>query len=209
MRVAVCAAVHVRRPCPPSAPPSASPSATDVSIRHAAAVRVCATGKPHPRRRLHLLHSRLRCCSRNMSSQMSTQPGQLVSNSRSEEEIRRKRKKQKRVVVVLAVSIMAIIANRYQRRRTRHIVDPEEALERNVEGRKQMLRNLYQGSNIYCYNSLRLTKRSFGDLCAILRVRCGLNVSVEEKWARAPKRGLFRAHMGGPLNQSVDTSTKC
>ncbi|TVU07361.1 hypothetical protein EJB05_47412, partial [Eragrostis curvula] len=105
-----------------------------------------------------------------MSTQMSTQSGQLVSNSRSEEEIRRKRRKQKRVVVVLEVSIMAIIANRYQRRRPRHIVDLEEALERNVEGRKQMLRNLYQGSNRYCYDSLRLTKRSFGDLCAILRV---------------------------------------
>ncbi|TVT98270.1 hypothetical protein EJB05_56437, partial [Eragrostis curvula] len=100
---------------------------------------------------------------------MSTQSGQLVSNSRSEEEIRRKRRKRKRVVVVLEVSIMAIIANRYQRRRSRHIVDPEEALERNVEGRKQMLRNLYQGSNRYCYDSLRLTKRSFGDLCDILR----------------------------------------
>ncbi|XP_035817609.1 protein ANTAGONIST OF LIKE HETEROCHROMATIN PROTEIN 1-like isoform X1 [Zea mays] len=82
---------------------------------------------------------------------------------------------------------MAIIANRYQWRRPRHIVDANEVQERNVESRKQMLRNMYQGSNVYCYDSLRLTKRSFSDLSAILREKSGLqdtlNVSVEEKLA--------------------------
>jgi len=82
---------------------------------------------------------------------------------------------------------MAIIGNRYQRRRPRHIVDANEVQERNVESRKQMLRNMYQGSNVYCYDSLRLTKRSFSDLSAILREKSGLqdtlNVSVEEKLA--------------------------
>ena len=47
-----------------------------------------------------------------------------------------------------------------------------------------MLRSIYQGSNKHCFDSLRLTKRSFVDLCAILRERCGLGdtfyVSVEE-----------------------------
>ena len=59
--------------------------------------------------------------------------------------------------------------------------------ERDVARRKQMLRNLYQGSDVYCYDSLHLTKRSFFDLCAVLRERCAmsdtLNVSVEEKVA--------------------------
>ncbi|GJN03203.1 hypothetical protein PR202_ga20620 [Eleusine coracana subsp. coracana] len=77
---------------------------------------------------------------------------------------------------------MTLIAHRYHRRRPRYIVDEDE-----VEERKQMLRNLYQGPNIYYYDSLRLTKRSFNDLCAILRDRCGmqdtLNMSVEEKVA--------------------------
>jgi hypothetical protein len=115
---------------------------------------------------------------------------------------------------------MAIIANRYQRRRPRHIVDANEVQERNVECRKQMLRNMYQGSNVYCYDSLRLTKRSFSDLSAILREKSGLqgtlNVSVEEKLAifllivgHNTKMRLIRSTYGGPLNQSVDTSTKC
>jgi hypothetical protein len=82
---------------------------------------------------------------------------------------------------------MAIIANRYQRRRPRHIVDANEVQERNVECRKQMLRNMYWGSNVYCYDSLRLTKRSFSDLSATLQEKSGLqdilNVSVEEKLA--------------------------
>jgi hypothetical protein len=46
---------------------------------------------------------------------------------------------------------------------------------------------MYDGSDITCYDKLRLTKRNFHDLCAILRERCGLRdsvyVSVEEKVA--------------------------
>jgi len=110
----------------------------------------------------------------------------LVNTSR--EEMREKRrKKRKRVVVLFVVAVMGMIAHWYHRKRPRHIIDPDEVVERDVTRRKQMLRNLYQGSNIYCYDSLRLTKRSFSDLCAILRERCGmhdtLNVSVEEKVA--------------------------
>jgi hypothetical protein len=84
---------------------------------------------------------------------------------------------------------------------------------RNLRGgfkKKQMLRNLYQSSNIYCYDSLRLSKTSFYDLCAILRERCGLqdtlNVSVEEKLAifllivaHAVKMRLIRSTYGWSL----------
>ena len=110
----------------------------------------------------------------------------LVNTSR--EEMREKRrKKRKRVAVLFVGAVMGMIAYWYHRKRPRHIIDPDEVVERDVTRRKQMLRNLYQGSNIYCYDSLRLTKRSFSNLCAILRERCGmhdtLNVSVEEKVA--------------------------
>lgn len=109
----------------------------------------------------------------------------LVSNNRNDEEMRKRRKKRKRATAILVVSVMTMIAHWYHRKRPRHIVDADEVAERDVRSRKQMLRNLYQGSNIYCYDSLRLTKRSFTDLVAILRERCGmhdtLNVSVEEK----------------------------
>lgn len=97
------------------------------------------------------------------------------------------RKKRKRVAALFVSAVMSMIVHWYQRKRPRHIVDPNEVVERDVATRKQMLRNLYQGSNVYCYDSLRLTKRSFYDLCAILRERCGMcdnkNVSVEEKVA--------------------------
>ena len=56
--------------------------------------------------------------------------------------------------------------------------------EAEIRVRKQMLRNIYLGPNEYCYDTLRFTKRSFFDLCDILRQRAGLNdtfyMSVEE-----------------------------
>jgi hypothetical protein len=46
---------------------------------------------------------------------------------------------------------------------------------------------MYDRSDVTCYDKLRLTKRNFHDLCAILWERCGLRdsvyVSVEEKVA--------------------------
>jgi hypothetical protein len=114
----------------------------------------------------------------------SDQYSGFLSTNRSGEELRRKRRK-KKIVAALVMTVMAMIAHRYNRRRPRHLVDPNEELERRVQERKKMLRNLYEGSNIYYYDSLRLLKTSFYDLCAILRERCGLqdtlNVSVEEK----------------------------
>ena len=107
---------------------------------------------------------------------------------RNLEEMReRRRKKRLRVASLFVATVMGMIVEYYYRKRPRHLMDPSEVIERDVAGRKQMLRNLYQGSNVYCYDSLRLTKRSFSDLCTILRERCDmcdtLNVSVEEKVA--------------------------
>ncbi|TVU38169.1 hypothetical protein EJB05_11523, partial [Eragrostis curvula] len=41
-----------------------------------------------------------------------------------------------------------------------------------------MLRNLYQGSNIYCYNSLRLTiKNVYTAAIKNVREKCGVNIA--------------------------------
>ena len=70
-------------------------------------------------------------------------------------------------------------------------MDPSEVIERDVAGRKQMLRNLYQGSNVYCYDSLRLTKRSFSDLCTILRERCDMCEKIMENALNSVKGTSF------------------
>jgi hypothetical protein len=53
--------------------------------------------------------------------------------------------------------------------------------------RKYLLRDMYDGSEVACYDQLRLTKRNFHDLCTMLREKCGLKdslyVTVEEKVA--------------------------
>jgi hypothetical protein len=53
--------------------------------------------------------------------------------------------------------------------------------------RKYLLKDLYDGAEVACYDQLRLTKRNFHDLCAMLRAKCGLSdsvyVTVEEKVA--------------------------
>jgi hypothetical protein len=68
----------------------------------------------------------------------------------------------------------------------RKIVELGDFSEEEAENRirRQMLRNIYMGPNLYCYDTLRFTKRSFFDLCAMLRERAGLkdtfHVTVEE-----------------------------
>ena len=43
---------------------------------------------------------------------------------------------------------------------------------------KYLLKDMYDGTEIACYDQLRLTKRNFHDLCAMLREKCGLRDSV-------------------------------
>jgi hypothetical protein len=53
--------------------------------------------------------------------------------------------------------------------------------------RKYLLKDMYDGSEVACYDQLCLTKRNFHDLCTMLREKCGLResvyVAVEEKVA--------------------------
>jgi hypothetical protein len=67
------------------------------------------------------------------------------------EEMREKRrKKRQRVASLFVTTVMGMIADYYYRKRPRHFMDPSEMIERDVAGQKQMLRNMYQGSNVYC-----------------------------------------------------------
>jgi hypothetical protein len=70
---------------------------------------------------------------------MSDQYSWFLSTNRSEEERRRKERK---ITAAFVIIIMYMIAQRYNQRRPRHMVDPNEELERRVQERKQMLRNL-------------------------------------------------------------------
>ena len=55
----------------------------------------------------------------------------LVNTSR--EEMRKKRrKKRKRVAVLFVVVVMGMIVHWYHRKRPRHIIDPDEVVERDV-----------------------------------------------------------------------------
>ena len=57
--------------------------------------------------------------------------------------------------------------------------------ERRHTLRKYLLKEMYDSSEVTCYDELCLTKRNFHDLCIMLRERCGLHesvyVAVEEK----------------------------
>jgi len=59
--------------------------------------------------------------------------------------------------------------------------------ERRHTLRKYLLKEMYDSSEVTCYDELRLTKRNFHDLCIMLHERCGLHesvyVDVEEKVA--------------------------
>ena len=67
--------------------------------------------------------------------------------------------------------------------------------------RKFLLKEMYDGSEVTCYDELRLTKRNFHDLCIMLRERCGLResvyVTVEEKVV------MFLLVVGFQVNNSL------
>ena len=76
---------------------------------------------------------------------------------------------------------MAYVTSQRPAKDPRFFDDDEE----KIAYRKYMLKELYNGSEVACYDELRLTKRNFHDLCAMLREKCGLKdsiyVTVEEK----------------------------
>uniref|UniRef100_A0A453H7V7 Uncharacterized protein n=1 Tax=Aegilops tauschii subsp. strangulata TaxID=200361 RepID=A0A453H7V7_AEGTS len=71
---------------------------------------------------------------------------------------------------------------------------------------------MYDGSEVACYDQLRLAKRNFHDLCTMLRERCGLRgsvyVNVEEKVAMfllVVGHGLKMRLLRGTYKRSLGT----
>jgi hypothetical protein len=75
-------------------------------------------------------------------------------------------KKSKRAAAGFFVTVVAIAQNYYCRRRIVELGDFSEE-ENETRVRKQMLRNIYMGSNLHCYDTLRFTKRAFFDYDAL------------------------------------------
>jgi hypothetical protein len=78
--------------------------------------------------------------------------------------------------------------------------------------RKYLLKDMYDGSEVACYDQLRLTKRNFHDLCTMLREKCGLResvyVAVEEKVAMfllVVGHGLKMRLLRGQYKRSLGT----
>lgn len=87
--------------------------------------------------------------------------------------------------------------------------------EEKVAYRKYILKTTYDGSESNCYDKLRLTKRNFHDLCAMLREKCGLKDStlftVEENVAmflQVVGHGIKMRMLGGTYQRSLETISR-
>ena len=99
-----------------------------------------------------------------------------------------KRRKRRRIVLIeqyfeSVLLAMAYLTSHRGPRELGSFNDDED--KHNL--RKYLLKDMYDGCEVACYDQLRLTKRNFHDLCTMLREKCGLRdsvyVSVEEKVA--------------------------
>ena len=87
--------------------------------------------------------------------------------------------------------------------------------EETIRYRKYILKKTYDGSETTCYDKLRLTKRNFHDLCAMLREKCGLKdsifVTVEEKvsmFLQVVGHGTKLRMLGGTYCRSLETLSR-
>ncbi|XBI50433.1 hypothetical protein VPH35_113836 [Triticum aestivum] len=99
-----------------------------------------------------------------------------------------KRRKRRRIVLTKLYfeSFLLGIAYLSMKRAPRDLGSFSDDEEKNIH-RKYLLKGMYDGAEVTCYDQLCLTKRNFHDLCTMLRERAGLRdsvyVSVEEKVA--------------------------
>ena len=99
-----------------------------------------------------------------------------------------KRRKRKRIILIELYfeSVLLGMAYLISQRAPRGIGSFSDDEHKHTL-RKYLLKDMYDGSEVACYDQLRLTKRNFHDLCTMLRERCGLSgsvyVTVEEKVA--------------------------
>jgi hypothetical protein len=127
-----------------------------------------------------------------------------------------KRRKRKRILLTKKYFEMSCLALAYlsSQRAPRNLgcinVDEEK-----VAFRKYILKKTYDGSDVTCYDKLRLTKRNFHDLCAMLREKCGLKdsiyVTVEENVAmflQVVGHGIKMRMLGGTYQRSLETISR-
>ena len=127
-----------------------------------------------------------------------------------------KRRKRKRILLTKQYFEMSCLAFAYvsSQRAPRNLGCFDEE-EEKVAYRKYILKQTYEGSETTCYDKLRLTKRNFHDLCAMLREKCGLKdstfVTVEENVAmflQVVGHGLKMRMLGGTYQRSLETISR-
>ena len=115
---------------------------------------------------------------------MSKRPLDLVSCISAEN---KRRKKRRLLLAELYLAMVVVVVDYVHKERRPRDLGAFSDEEHMQTFRKYLLKNLYEGSEVTCYDELRLTKRNFHDLCNMLRERCGLRgsvfVDVEEKVA--------------------------
>jgi hypothetical protein len=92
------------------------------------------------------------------------------------------RRKRRRLALaeIYFKTIVATLAYMHTGRRPRELHCFSNDEHRHIL-RRYLLKELYDASEVTCYDELRLTKRNFHDLCAMLREKCGLCDSVHSK----------------------------
>ena len=99
-----------------------------------------------------------------------------------------KRRKRKRIILTKLYFEVSMVALAYaSTQRSPRDLGAFDEFEKKVAYRKYVLRRTYNGTETRCYDELRLTKRNFHNLCAMLREKGGLKdttyVTVEENVA--------------------------
>ena len=90
-----------------------------------------------------------------------------------------RRRKRKRILLTYAYFEMSCLALAYlSTQRAPRDLGCFDDEEETVRYRKYILKKTYDGSEATCYDKLRLTKRNFHDLVAMLRAKCGLKGSM-------------------------------
>jgi len=106
---------------------------------------------------------------------MSKRPLDLVSCISAEN---KRRKKRRLLLAELYLAMIVVVVDYVHKERRPRDLGAFSDEEHMQTFRKYLLKNLYEGSEVTCYDELRLTKRNFHDLCNMLRERCGLRGSV-------------------------------
>ena len=106
---------------------------------------------------------------------MSKRPLDLVSCISAEN---KRRKKRRLLLAELYLAMVVVVVDYVHKERRPRDLGAFSDEEHMQTFRKYLLKNLYEGYEVTCYDELRLTKRNFHDLCNMLRERCGLRGSV-------------------------------